>query len=373
MLSRKLKRTFIILGIVLGVIVMGVVGITLGYNYVVAQNHRFDALEQQKREITAETPRAVMILIESGDSTSVVAEKLEEKKLIDSETIFEIMSKYNGFDGEYQVGTHYLTPDLSYDEIMHYLCLDAKTVPIRFREGLTYIQVKQVLREKGLQFNEEKLDTLMNSPNDFVAFDFISKIKVKPDRDYNLSGYLFPDQYDFDVNASEKTIISTFLRNAEIKIAEEYYARAEYLGLTFDEVMTLASFIEAEAGDVTEMFRISGVFHNRLKNEDFLKLESCASINYIREKNGMPRVWYASDAEMAMEDPYNTYFIQGLPPGPICMPGLNAIQAALYPEANNYYFFCAKGDGSNAFAATKSEHDQNVATYESVWAENPVR
>jgi len=369
MFSKKLRRAVFILFVVLGVMVMGVVGITMGYNYVLKQNDRLNAIREAQTEITKDTPNAVMVLIESGDTTSIIAEKLEELTLIENTTIFSLLSKYNGFDGEYQVGTHYLTPDLSYDEIMHHLTLRAKTVTIRFREGLSYIQVKEILRENGLQFNETKLDEMMDSSNDFVDYRFVEMINVSDDRDFILNGYLFPDQYDFDVNASERTILNTFLRNTARKIPEEYYERAAYLGMTMDEVIVLASFIQAEAGGIEEMFDISGVFHNRLKNENFLKLESCASANYIREIDGLPRVWSATLEDIELDHPYNTYYYQGLPPGPICMPGQDAIAAALYPSNHTYYYFCSNGEGKNVFSATRAEHEQKVAMYSPLWTD----
>ncbi|MBP5418001.1 MAG: endolytic transglycosylase MltG [Clostridiales bacterium] len=379
MFSRKVSIALRVLIVVTALIVCGVIGVFLGYNYVLSQNSRFKTLEKniatKELVINQDTPDAVMIVIRSGDTTSDIADKLKKAGLIKNTMTFSIMSKFNGFDGGYLAGTHFLTPDLTYDEMMYLLCQEPEVVRITFPEGITYREVKLKLKEKGLAFNEKHLDECMNSPNLFVDYPFVSAIATNEDRDYILSGYLFPDTYDFDMNASEEEIIGTFLRNMNSKLYDEFYERAQKLGMTMDEVMTLASLIQKETTDKTDMLFISAVFHNRLKSEDpdMQFLGSDASINYLRELEGMSHVWAASGTDLEWDSPYNTYKYRGLPPGPICMPSLDAIQAALYPEPNcNFMYFCAKGDGRTAFAVTKEEHEANVEKYKDNWNDNAV-
>ena len=380
MLSRKLKRVLLILLIVCILVVFAVSGITLGYNYVLAQNERFDKLnadledkENNTREITEHTPGAIEIVVKSGDDAGAIADQLIEKKLIENKLVFIILSKYNGFDSGYVAGTHYLTPDLSYDEMMFFLCRPPKSVIITFPEGITYIQIKQRLRDAGLRFDEAVLDSLMNSPNNYVDYEFVTRIQMNDanDRDYILNGYLFPDTYRFDLNASEDTIIRTFLRNTNQKFSE-FYARADEMNWTWDEVMTRASLIQMEASQgedsATDMFIISSVFMNRIREN--MPLGSCATANYIREKNGQPRVWAATAEDIANPDPYNSYKYTGLPPSPICMPGTVAIQAALYPDSTDYFYFLADGKGGTKFSRTQAEQDAQQAIYSSDWDEN---
>ncbi len=376
MFSKKVRITLIVTVVVIGVLGCGLLGVFLGYNYVMSQTARFDTLEQAIAEgklvITEETPGAVMVIIESGDNTEAIAKRLKEQKLIDNELFFTVMSKFNGFDGGYLAGTHFLTANLTYDEMMYILCQEPKVKRIFFPEGVTYIQMKKILKKAGLSFDESELDDCMNSANQFVDYTFISQIKTDEKRDFILNGYLFPDTYDFDMNADAESIVRTFLRNMEKSLVPDYYFRAEKLGMTMDEVIVLASLIQNESSSIADMFLISAVFHNRLNstsdNPGLRRLQSCASINFLREKDGLPRVWAASTADQMRESPYNTYLYEGLPPGPICMPGLDAIQAALYPEPNaNYYFFCATGDGGTAYATTYEEHQENVAKYEQYW------
>ncbi len=379
MFSRKVSIALKVLIVMTALVLCGLLGVFLGYNYVTSQNARFKGLEQSidsgELVINQDTPGAVMVVIRTGDTTGDIADKLKEAGLIKNTLAFSIMSKFNGFDGGYLAGTHFLTPDLTYDEMMYLLCQEPEVVRITFQEGITYQEVKARLKEAGLSFNEQRLDECMNSPDLFVNYPFVSSIATNDNRDFILSGYLFPDTYDFDMNASEEEIISTFLRNMNVKLYDEFFTRAERLGLTMDQVITLASLIQKETTNKTDMLYVSAVFHNRLNSEDSAMnyLGSDASINFLRAQSGLSPVWAATDSDLQLDSPYNTYKYSGLPPGPICMPSLDAIQAALYPEPNcNYMYFCAKGDGRTAFAVTKEEHDANVEKYRDNWNDNPV-
>lgn len=379
MFSRKVSIALKVLIVVTALALCGLMGVFLGYNYVMSQNTRFKQLEQSidtgELTINQDTPGAVMVVIQTGDTTGDIADKLKEAGLIKNTLTFSIMSKFNGFDGGYLAGTHFLTPELTYDEMMYLLCQEPEVVRITFPEGITYQEVKVKLKDAGLSFNEKRLDECMNSPDLFVNYSFVSSIETSENRDFILSGYLFPDTYEFDMNASEEEIISTFLRNMNVKLYEEFFERAERLGMTMDEVITLASLIQKETTNTTDMLYVSAVFHNRLNSEDpaMNYLGSDASINYLRAQDGLSPVWAATDADLQLDSPYNTYKYPGLPPGPICMPSLDAIQAALYPEPNcNYMYFCAKGDGRTAFAVTKEEHEANVEKYRENWNDNPV-
>lgn len=374
MLPKKLRialRVLIVLVLLFGFAVAGVI---FGYNYVISQEERFDALQEQIDNgtlvIDKNTEGAVVLVVEMGDSTGDIADKLLDMGLINNTFVFSLMSKINGFDGAYVAGTHYLIPGLSYDEIMYFLTLEPSQVTVTIPEGTTYVELKAILHDAGLDFDDAEFDECMNSPDLFVDYDFISSIEIDPERDYILAGYLYPDTYKFDINASPETIIRKFLNNMENKLYDEYYARAEQIGMSMDEVITLASIIQQESGKVSDMMYISAVFHNRLDSDDpsMNFLGSSATINYLVELQGGTPSLLHTEAETSIDSPYNTYTNPGLPPGPICMPGLDAISAALYPEPNcGYMYFCATGDGGTAFAVTLAEHEENVATYSANW------
>ena len=372
MLSNRVRVALRILIILVVLFGFAVAGVYVGYNYVISQDKRFNALKQDIADgkydgIKADTEGAVTVVINTGDSTSDIAEKLYDQGLITNKFLFSIISKLNGFDGAYVAGTHYLLKGFSYDEIMYFLTLEPAAVTVTIPEGATYYEIKQILHDAGLNFDDEEFDKCMNSPNLFVDYEFVSQIEIKEGRDFILAGYLYPDTYNFDVNASPESIIRKFLNNMQNKLYDEYYVRADKLGMSMDEVITLASVIQMETGKPADMMYVSAVFHNRLDNDDYLG--SSATINYLIEMNGGRSSLLHTDDQLNIDSPYNTYTHQGLPPGPICMPGLDAISAALYPEPNcNYYYFCATGiDGGTAFATTLDEHNANVEKYRENW------
>ncbi|MBR4914144.1 MAG: endolytic transglycosylase MltG [Clostridiales bacterium] len=375
MLSNKVRVALRILIVIVLLFGFAVSGVYVGYNYVISQDHRFDSLKEDikagKYDIKADTEGAVTVVIKSGDSTSDIADKLYDQGLITNKTLFSIISKLNGFDGAYVAGTHYLLKGFTYDELMYFLTLAPDAVKVTIPEGSTYYEIKQILHEAGLNFDDAEFDKCMNSPNLFVDYEFVSQIEIKEGRDFILAGYLYPDTYYFDINASPESIIKRFLNNMQNNLYEEYYARAKKLGMTMDEVITLASIIQMETGKPVDMMLVSAVFHNRLKHKDesMHYLGSSATINYLIEMRGGKASILHSDDELSINSPYNTYTNPGLPPGPVCMPGSHAIAAALYPEPNcNYLYFCATGiEGGTAFATNLKDHNKNIEKYKDNW------
>lgn len=403
MLSPKLSRAIAIMSVIaLTVVALGG-GLVVGYQYILSQNDRFDAYDRaieaknnptptpdpatadpdelNKNEpdpqdilVNADTPGAIMVYIKLGDTPKDIAERLLDLGVIDNATIYTMLSKFNGFDGLYRSGTHFVTKDMSYDEIMYTLTLNPATVSVRFGEDLTYENFKRTLRDADIIFDEEEMDEMVKSPTMFSDYDFVQAIpnmdlavlesdETLQEREWVLQGYLFPDTYLFDLNTSVEDILRTILNNTDRKLKEEYSERAAELGMTMDEIITLASVIQMESGNYDDMALVSRVFHNRLLNNDLL--QSCATVNYLRIKQGKEPIFIVQAEDLQMVSHYNTYVSGGLPPGPICSPSELAIRAALYPDIDNknVYYFASKGDGTNAFAATWAEHEANIQEY----------
>ena len=187
-------------------------------------------------------------------------------------------------------------------------------------------------------------------------------------RAYMMEGYLFPDTYEVYADASVETILIKMLNRFNEVYSEDYVTRAQQLGLTMDQVVTLASLIEREAAAAGDFSKVSAVFHNRLKQD--MPLQSCASLSYAL---GVTKYVFNA-TEQATESFYNTYKFKGLPVGPVCNPGKAAIEAALYPNeqflADGYLFFCnqnPKETSELVFAKTYEEHEQNVEKYQQYW------
>ncbi|OPZ94312.1 MAG: putative aminodeoxychorismate lyase [Firmicutes bacterium ADurb.Bin419] len=320
-------------------------------------------------EVIVDAADGIEITIPRGSSTSDIAEILEENGIISWPSIFKLQSKINGYDGTYMSGKHILSKDLSYDQLMRVLSSNPVSINVTIREDYYLDQVLDTLSDKKLI---DKNNFIKSMNTEKFDYDFIEQI---PERENKLEGYLFPDTYFFDPNSTDREIITKFLDNFDTKFKLDYYARAQELNMTVDQIITLASIIEKEATLSEEKAIISSVFHNRLKSTDpsLKKLQTDATLQYILYKKEGKIKEKLSTKDTQIDHPYNTYVYEGLPPGPICNPGLESIEAALYPdEESQYYYFVARGDGSHEFSKTLSEHQAAVKKYSEIIDEPEV-
>ncbi len=374
-MSSKVTTTLVIFACIILCALVAFIGFLNGFDYVKAQDHRLTTLQERFEDkgtspITEYTPGAVEVAIPRAATSDDIANILKNKKLIESTFSFKMLSKFNGFDGRYQAGTHYLTPEMSYDEIMYLLTHTPEAIVITIPEGYTYKQLQQRLIDSGLNIDIEYMDELVKRPNMFIDYSFVQDIEVHEQRTWLLQGYLWPDTYRFDPSMDEMDILRMFLNNTQQKLTTGNYAeKAAEMGLTMDQVITLASIVQTE-GHTAEMYKIGRVFLNRLNSD--IGLESCATINYLRlENNEEPVFWVQqSDLDRFQYNPYNTYAYDGLPPGPINNPGLAAIEGVLWPASERtwpgafeYLYFCADGKGNNVFAKTYEEQLENIEFY----------
>ena len=374
-MPRKVRKILTFLAIIVVLIAAVLVGFFLGFRYVREQDQRLESLSESfDREgispITADTDGAVEIYIAQQSDTGDIAETLKDSGLIKNTFAFELISKFNGFDGQYQYGTHYLLPDMSYDEMMLILTRQPKQIAVTFYEGMTYEQMRDTMIDAGMRFNPDLLDEMVMRPSLFTDYSFISGIEEHPGREWLLQGYLWPDTYLFDINSTEQEIIRIFLNNTESKFKEgNYYERAEHQGVSLDDAIILASIVQSE-GTISEMNKIARVFINRLLLE--MPLQAEPTVNYLRVGDGKePKLWM-SEQELReyATNPYNTYYFNGLPPGPINSPGVVAIEAVLWPAtertwtgAESYLYFTATGKGTTDFSFTYEEHAEKTARY----------
>ncbi len=374
-MPRKVRKILTFLAIIVVLIAAVLVGFFLGFRYVREQDQRLESLSESfDREgispITADTDGAVEIYIAQQSDTGDIAETLKDSGLIKNTFAYELISKFNGFDGQYQYGTHYLLPDMSYDEMMLILTRQPKQIAVTFYEGMTYEQMRDTMIDAGMRFNPDLLDEMVMRPSLFTDYSFISGIEEHPGREWLLQGYLWPDTYLFDINSTEQEIIRIFLNNTESKFKEgNYYERAEHQGVSLDDAIILASIVQSE-GTISEMNKIARVFINRLLLE--MPLQAEPTVNYLRVGDGKePKLWM-SEQELReyATNPYNTYYFNGLPPGPINSPGVVAIEAVLWPAtertwtgAESYLYFTATGKGTTDFSFTYEEHAEKTARY----------
>ena len=292
--------------------------------------------------------KEVNFVVAEGENASVVARKLEEEGLIRDGDAFSLYLKLWGKDRDLKKGEYLLSPSLSLPEIVSIL-LAGKTVEGTFTipEGLTLQEVAYSLEKQGVVSSEEFLKVAQGE-NEKWDYDFLASAPKGPNR---LEGYLFPDTYRYLKGSDARTIIEIMLNRFGEVFTPDMEKRTKEMGFNVNQLITLASIIEKEAKLEEERPLISAVFHNRLKQN--MRLESCATVQYII---GEPKPVLTTE-DISIPSPYNTYLNVGLPPGPICNPGLSSIKAALYPEEGiDYLYFVAKGDGSHAFSKTYEEH-----------------
>lgn len=320
----------------------------------------------------AKRSHEVNIVISDGMNVDDIAEELHQNGVIEMPWLFktyvDFAKKSDGFlDGEYTVNS-----TMSYSNIIALLQTVrtyTNTVTIMIPEGYTAQQIGELL-EENLVCRADDFEKYYRTK--LEKFDFEENIEVTDQRFYAMEGYLFPDTYEFYVidDMNEKSFdTSEYARQAaekiysnfESKITKDMYARAKELGMTFDQVMTLASIIQKEGTNEENMALISSVFHNRLENMyEFPHLQSDTTEYYIRDyiRPQIP----ANSAGLYEEviNAYDSYVCEGLPAGPICSPGLEAINAALYPAETDYYYFLSSSDGVFYFANTIEKHEQNI-------------
>ncbi len=230
----------------------------------------------------------------------------------------------------------------------------ADTVTLVFPEGWSIYQIFDKIDEFGVCSKSELLASVNGVDFDY---DFVKEIGDVPNRTFVLEGYLYPDTYEFYEKSNANSVIRKFLDTSKAKWTDEYELQREKLGISRDEVMIIASIIQREAANASQMGKISSVLHNRLNNSVSWPLLGCDSTkNYI--KNYVkPNI--TPDKAAIYENYYDSYISQGLPPGPICNPGDDAIKAALFPEDTNYYYFRHDKYGEIYYARTQAEHDRN--------------
>lgn len=227
------------------------------------------------------------------------------------------------------------------------------TVRLTFPEGSTVAEFAKILEGGGVCTAEEFLLTAQN-PALLAEFGFV--IENPENRSFVMEGYLFPDTYDFYIGEGAESAAKRFLRNSRSKLDDAVRARCDEIGYTLDEVLSIASIIQEEAGDPADMGKVSSVLHNRLSSSAYPKLQCDANSFYLRDS---VKPYVSEERYEILLQLYSTYNCEGLQEGPITNPGIEAVNAALYPEETDYYFFITDAENNYIYAKTYKEHLRN--------------
>lgn len=338
------KRT-IIISLVLLVITAGL-GVGGYYGYKAWQ-------EQQFLTVPPETPgKELVFRVEPGQPFTKISSNLKKVGLITDTRRFLKLAQLTGKTASIRAGQFLLNTGWTPGEVLEELTTSAGIMKkASIREGLTWWQTADKIQASGL-------GTRQNFEKAIKDQALLGKYGIQAK---DAEGFLFPETYLLTPPTGDQ---SAYM--AEIMI-KEFFKNAKKVwpnGLPdwkeLNKTVILASLVEKETGDTSERKRISGVFHNRLKKRMLIQADPTIIYGLGPAFDGNIRKSHLRDKN----NPYNTYVIRGLPPGPICSPGLDALMAAVYPEEHKYLYFVAKGDGSHYFSKSLSEHNDAVRKYQ---------
>ncbi|HCX27521.1 MAG TPA: endolytic transglycosylase MltG [Candidatus Portnoybacteria bacterium] len=298
--------------------------------------------------------QAIEFVVEKGQGVKEISWRLQEAELIHSPFWFQayVWVRHQGSylqAGKYSLGQNFNMPEIA--SIITGGKVISNEVKITFPEGFTGQQIKARLIEQGVV----AASSLGNDPVlDYqVQYKFLTDAPIETD----LEGYFFPDTYIFERDVKKEEIIKKFLDNFDKKLTPDLREAISNQRRTIFEVITLASIVQQESVDETEMPLIAGVFAKRLQLG--MALQSDATINFVTGKKDRQPLY----EDLKVQSPYNTYLYKGLPPGPICNPGLATIKAAISPQQTDYLYFLHPLNGATVFSKTADEHNRNKAKF----------
>ena len=284
-----------------------------------------------------------------------VADVLKDAGLIEYKWLFGMFCQISKADEKVSPGEYELRSTFDYRALIQNMragSASTVTVSVTIPEGFKMHQIFMRLEENGVCSYNDLMDDAGTTD---YNYDFLSE--TEGEGAYRLEGFLFPDTYEFYVGMQGSSAINKLLDNYRRKISEEMYSRAEELGMTMYDVLKVASLIEKEAANDEERMLIASVIYNRLNAGMVLGIDASVLYPYNDHEGAPTREMLEKD------DPYNTRIREGLPPTPICNPGLSSISAALDPADTNYYFYALDTEsGVHKFFTNETEFNNFVAT-----------
>jgi len=294
----------------------------------------------------ASSEAPVHVMVPTGASLRTAADSLEHAGVIGSARLFRWYASIGGRDRGIKAGTYALRRGQKWSEVLSALVAgEGLIVTVTIPEGF------------DLRTIVPRLAKALGVPEDSVRVA-ASDSTWRAEREVTaatLEGYLFPDTYTFPAKTSARRAVHTMLERFDAIWRDEWNARADSLGITRHEAVTMAALVEKEARVADERPIISAVYWNRVKKG--MRLQADPTVQYALPKH-VDRVLFV---HLEVDSPYNTYRYDGLPPGPIASPGAASLEAALYPADVPYLYFVAHPDGHHEFRNTFAEHQQAIA------------
>jgi UPF0755 protein len=292
--------------------------------------------------------RFVKVDIVEGDNLRQVTTKMVSADLVTQPRLFLLTCKILNIERKIPAGIFTFPSGISNYQILKLMLFqDLNVGRITIREGWSARRIAEELQTK-LGIDSSAFISAVFDTN------FVRKMGIEG---VSLEGYLFPETYYFYLGMDPYNVAEKMVEQFREVFNDSFRSRAFEMGLSVNEIVTLASIIEGEVIYNSEAPIVSGVYHNRLKKS--MLLQADPTIQYLIP-DGPRRLRYS---DLKIDSPYNTYLYEGLPPGPIGNPGKRAILAALYPQTNSYLYFVAKGDGYHSFNETAEEHQVDKSKF----------
>lgn len=292
--------------------------------------------------------------INKGEGVLQISQNLENEGLIKSSWAFRFYLILKRKASSLQAGTYLLSSSKNIAQIFEKLTSgEVIKFKITIPEGYTLVEIGERMEKEGIASKEDFLKEASKSQKYKEKFDFLSSLPSSK----NLEGFLFPDTYFFQTEASPEEIISKMLSNFGQKLSPELRQEVSNRKMTIYQFITLASIVEKEVPNFEDRRLVAGIFYKRLKKGGLL--QSCATVEYVLRTG--KRVLAAED--LKVDSPYNTYLYPGLPPSPISNPGMEAILATLRPKSSEYWYFLSPNLGKTLFFRTFEEQEEARAKY----------
>jgi UPF0755 protein len=294
-------------------------------------------------------PPSKIVVVPEGSTYQQVASLLKREQLIRSRWAFLLLGKTRDIDRKIRPGEYELDGSMPPKEILAKLLAGRVVLhPVTIPEGYTLAQIADVLSAQNVTDTNEFSKLVRDRA-------YMMTLGIEAD---SLEGYLFPETYSFARGTKPKDVIKTMVDALHHVWGSDLQDQAARMNMSLHQVLTLASVIEKETGAKDERELIAAVFHNRLRKK--IPLQSDPTVIY-----GLPGFdGNIHKRDLSSLSPYNTYRVQGLPPGPIGSPGAHSLRAALFPAQASYLYFVSRNDGTHHFSSTLAEHNQAVEKYQ---------
>ncbi|PKN70835.1 MAG: endolytic transglycosylase MltG [Deltaproteobacteria bacterium HGW-Deltaproteobacteria-12] len=326
------KTYYILLALVTGIVIYSTVMVV--YSLI--------PIDQKKATVIVDIP--------TGSSFLQITKILNDAGIIRSRILFYGLASSRLAWLSIRAGEYEFNTSMSPSEVLSKLLRgEIKIYPVTIPEDVSVKEIAEILMKYKL-IDEEQFFELAEDE------EFLESLNIQA---ASIEGYLFPDTYFLDRSMSTRLIMRKMVEQFWKKVTPAMRDRANKLGFTMHQYVTLASIIGKESGKTDEKNLISAVFHNRLKKKMRLQSDPTAVYDLLNFTGAVLR------SHLKRNSPYNTYIINGLPPGPIANPGLDSLNAALYPADKNYLYFVSRRDGSHFFSSSLETHNQAVSRYRS--------